>query len=74
MIIPQNLQKGQKLQIELRKVNDRLPSDVLEKLSAYPYGIWMGEYKMVDGNAFGLILELFDGSKMWFFEEELSEE
>ena len=30
-------------------------------------------YKMVDGNQFGLVIELEDGSSQWFFEEELSE-
>ena len=28
---------------------------------------------MVDGNAFGLVLELEDGSISWFFENELYE-
>ncbi len=73
MIKAENLLKGQRLLIDLNRVKDRLPKDLLMKISKDPSGIWWGGYKMVDGNCFGLIIELADGSKPWFFEEELSE-
>ena len=73
MIKSDTLVKGQSLRIELQKVKDRLPSEVFAKLSNYPQGVWMGGFKMVDGNSFGLVLELSDGSTMWFFEDELAE-
>ena len=37
-----------------------------------PFGKLVG-YKMVDGNSFGLVLELSNGSTSWFFENELCE-
>ena len=73
MINSETLIKGQKLRIELDKVFDRLPKKILAELESEPYGVWTGGYKMVDGNSFGLVLELKDGRKMWFFESELFE-
>ncbi len=67
-----SLVKGQKLKVELEVVKDRLPREVLIQLQKEPYGQLIG-YKMVDGNNFGLVLELKNGCTSWFFEEELSE-
>ncbi len=72
MIESNSLKKGQKLKIELDQLEDRLSRNLVEKLSDDPFGVWMGGYKMVDGNSFGLVLELADGTTMWFFEKELS--
>tara|TARA_Y100001968_G_C19439300_1_gene761635 strand:+ start:3326 stop:3559 length:234 start_codon:yes stop_codon:yes gene_type:complete len=67
------LVKGQKLRINLDKVLDRLPNELIESLKDDPVGILVG-FKMVDGNAFGLVLELSNGKRAWFFDNELSEE
>tara|TARA_Y100001968_G_C19414594_1_gene748293 strand:+ start:220 stop:513 length:294 start_codon:yes stop_codon:yes gene_type:complete len=72
MIDSNKLVKGQKLAIELDKVRDRLPNHLLKIISDKPLGTWMGGYKMVDGNQFGIVLELSEGTSMWFFESELS--
>ena len=72
MIKSEDLVKGQKLHIDLDSVQDRLPKELMNKLWKEPTGTWMGAYKMVDGNEFGLILELSDGTTSWFFEKELS--
>ena len=66
------LSKGQKLRVDLVRVRDRLPTNLIEKLSEDPFGYLIG-FKMVDGNAFGLVLDLGGGVTSWFFEEELSE-
>ena len=73
MIRAESLVKGQKLRVELETVSDRLPSDLIRKLTQDPVGTWNGGFKMVDGNAFGLVLELKDQTSSWFFESELSE-
>ena len=65
------LQKGQILKVDLNKVKDRLPEKLNKYLMSYPYGKLVG-YKMVDGNQFGLVLELKEGLNQWFFEKELS--
>ena len=72
MIKSEELVKGQRVRIDLNKLQDRLPEDLINKLRNEPTGVWMGGYKMVDGNEFGLILEFTDGSSSWFFENELS--
>ena len=73
MVNSENLFKGQKLRIDLDKLQDRFSPELLEKLNLEPIGLWNGGFKMVDGNSFGLVLELSDGTSMWFFENELSE-
>ncbi len=72
MIEAQKLVKGQKLRVELDQVKDRLSENLISQLSKDSCGILVG-YKMVDGNAFGLVLEFSDSSRSWFFEHELSE-
>ncbi|KGG12685.1 MULTISPECIES: DUF2862 domain-containing protein [Prochlorococcus] len=66
------LKNGQILRVEVCKVQDRLPSKLLKELSKNSLGKLIG-YKMVDGNQFGLVLELVAGTNQWFFEDELSE-
>ena len=66
------LRKGQKLQIEIEEVKDRLPRNVLEIIKKEPNVELVG-YKMVDGNQFGLVVKLTNGQINWFFENELSE-
>ena len=66
------LKNGQKLKIDISRVMDRLPKKLIERIEEYPYGELVG-WKMVDGNSFGLVLLFSDGTKSWFFEEELSE-
>ena len=72
MIDSQNLTKGQRLKVDLEQVKDRLPKNIFKQLTIDPTGKLVG-YKMVDGNNFGLVLELTNGNKSWFFEHELSE-
>ena len=66
------LERGQTLKVILNKVGDRLPQKVFDKLSEEPHGKLIG-FKMVDGNQFGLVIELRIGITLWFFEDELSE-
>ena len=66
------LQKGQKLRIEIKEVEDRLPQNILEIIRKEPIVELVG-YKMVDGNQFGLVVKLTNGEINWFFEKELSE-
>ena len=67
------LLKWQILKVDLIRVRDKLSNELIEQLTEDPYGRLAG-YKMVDGNQFGLVLQLENGSTAWFFEDELSEE
>ena len=73
MINSENLVKGQRLRILLDQVGDRLPKNIYSQINEDPYGVWNGGFKMVDGNSFGLVIELSGGNAIWFFECELSE-
>ena len=67
------LVNGQRLKIDIDQVKDRLPIRLIKQINDDPYGILVG-YKMVDGNQFGLALQLANDQRAWFFEHELSEE
>tara|TARA_Y100001968_G_C19095010_1_gene589671 strand:+ start:397 stop:624 length:228 start_codon:yes stop_codon:yes gene_type:complete len=66
------LKKGQSLKIEIVEVKDRLPKNIIEIIKKEPIVELVG-YKMVDGNQFGLVVKLSNGTINWFFENELSE-
>ena len=66
-----SLKKGQTLKIEIKAVQDRLPPSIIEIIRKDPIVELVG-YKMVDGNQFGLVVKLNNGSVNWFFERELS--
>ena len=62
---------GSKIKINIERVRDRIPSDLINQLSEDPRGTVM-DYKMTDGRGIGLVLKLKDGSQNWFFEDEVS--
>ena len=62
---------GSKIKINIERVRDRIPSYLINQLSEDPRGTVM-DYKMTDGMGIGLVLKLKDGSKNWFFEDEVS--
>ena len=63
---------GSKIKINLEKVRDRIPSNLVQQLSKDPNGTVI-DYKMTDGiGGIGLVLKFTDGSKSWFFEDEVS--
>ncbi len=61
---------GSKLKIDLDRVRDRIPSKLSELLKENPRGTVVN-FKMTDGQGIGVVLELSDGSKSWFFDEEV---
>ncbi len=61
---------GSNVNINIELINENLSDDLRKQLSYYPYGKVVG-YKITDGVGLGLILELEDGAKYWFFEEEI---
>ena len=61
---------GSKIKINIERVRDRIPSDLINQLTEDPKGTVM-DYKMTDGRGIGLVLKLKDGSQNWFFEDEV---
>ena len=61
---------GSRTKVNLERVRDRIPPNLIQKLIKDPSGKVL-DYKMTDGTGIGVVLELNDGSKRWFFEDEL---
>tara|TARA_B100000700_G_C15001107_1_gene836309 strand:+ start:289 stop:543 length:255 start_codon:yes stop_codon:yes gene_type:complete len=61
---------GSRVQVLLEQVKDRIPAELIKKLSTNPMGKVIG-YKMTDGYDIGLVVELNDGSQSWFFSNEI---
>ena len=63
---------GSKIKINLERVRDRIPSNLINQISENPSGTVI-DYKMTDGiGGIGVVIKLNDGSKHWFFEDEIS--
>ena len=60
---------GSKIKINIERVRDRIPSYLINQLSEDPRGTVI-DYKMTDG--IGVVIKMNDGSKHWFFEDEVS--
>ena len=63
---------GSKIKINIERVRDRIPSYLINQISQDPRGTVI-DYKMTDGmGGIGVVLKMNDGSKHWFFEDEVS--
>ncbi len=62
---------GSSIKINLDRVRDRIPPNLAEQLSKNPRGTVI-DYKMTDGTGIGVVIKLSDGSKKWFFEDEIA--
>ncbi len=66
-----NLTKiGSRVKIDLEKVKDRISGNLIDKLSTDPRAT-VTDYKMTDGGGVGLVVTLTDGTKNWFFDNEI---
>ena len=62
--------KGSRVKIDLEKVKDRISANLIDKLSTDPRAT-VSDYKMTDGGGVGLVVKFADGTKNWFFENEV---
>ena len=65
---PGNLE--QNVNIDMSQLSDQLPDKLIKTLRKDGRGKFL-DYKMTDGGGIGIVVELNDGSKNWFFEDEL---
>ncbi len=61
---------GSRIKINLEQVRDRIPPNLIKKLEEDPRGTVL-DYKMTDGTGIGVVIKLSDGTKKWFFEDEI---
>ena len=68
---PVNLTRvGSTVKIDLNEVRDRIPKELISKISSNPRGTVI-DYKMTDGGGVGVVIKLGDGTRNWFFENEI---
>ncbi len=61
---------GAKVIVNTDLIKDRIPDELAKILSEEPVGI-LHDYKLTDGQGIGVVVTLRDGSKKWFFEDEI---
>ncbi len=61
---------GSKVRVDLDRVRDRIPNSLKELLREEPRCKLL-DFKMTDGKGVGVIVELSNGSKSWFFDDEI---
>ncbi len=73
MAKPSSLSRiGSKIKIDIERVRDRIPSYLIDQLTNDPRGTVI-DYKMTDGiGGIGVVIKMNNGSKHWFFEDEIS--
>jgi hypothetical protein len=66
---PASINIGAKVRIT--RVRDRIPADMVEALKADASATVTG-FRTVDGKGIGVVVELANGNKAWFFEDEIT--
>ncbi len=68
---PVNLTRvGSTVKIDLDRVRDRISKSLIAKIASEPRATVL-DYKMTDGGGVGFVLKFGDGTKSWFFENEI---
>jgi hypothetical protein len=57
--------------VRVTRVRDRIPAGLVASLKADPTGTVTG-FRMTDGTGVGVVVELADGTKSWFFDDEIT--
>ena len=65
------LEIGSLVKIDLASIKDRLPEELKQKIIKDSNAKVL-DYKITDGTQIGFLLELQDGSKNWFFNNEIT--
>jgi len=66
---PASINIGAKVRIT--RVRDRIPADMVEALKADASATVTG-FRTVDGKGIGVVVELANGNKAWFFEDQIT--
>jgi len=57
--------------VRVTRVRDRIPADLVAALKADATGT-VRDFKVTDGKGIGVVVELANGSKTWFFDDEIT--
>ncbi|VXD14150.1 conserved hypothetical protein [Planktothrix serta PCC 8927] len=56
--------------VKIRGIKQQVPDNIVNQLKQNPYGT-VKDFKVVDGNGVGFIVQLDNKASTWFFEDEL---
>ena len=70
MSILDSTEIGNLVQVNLELSRDRLNKDVIDAINVSSVGK-ISEYRITDGKGIGVVLQLSNGKKQWFFEDEI---
>jgi len=61
---------GNSVQINLEQSKDRLTNEIIDAINVSSVGKIL-DFRITDGKGIGVILQLSNGKKQWFFEDEI---
>ena len=70
MSILDKAQIGSSVQVNLELSKDRLNKEIIDAIKISSEGK-ISDFRITDGKGIGVILELSNGKKQWFFEDEI---
>ena len=70
MTILDKAKVGNSVQINLEQSKDRLTKEIIDAINVSSVGKIL-DFRITDGKGIGVILQLSNGKKQWFFEDEI---
>ena len=70
MTILDKAKVGNSVQINIEQSKDRLTKEIIEAINVSSVGKIL-DFRITDGKGIGVILQLSNGKKQWFFEDEI---
>ena len=70
MSILDNTKIGNSVQVNLELSKDRLSKEIIDIINFSSVGK-ISDFRITDGKGIGVVLELSNGQKQWFFEDEI---
>ena len=61
---------GNSVQVNIEKSKDRLTKEIIDAINVSSVGKIL-DFRITDGKGIGVILQLSNGKKQWFFEDEI---
>ena len=61
---------GNSVQVNIEKSKDRLTKEIIDAINVSSVGKIL-DFRITDGKGIGVILQLSNGKKQWFFENEI---
>ena len=61
---------GNSVQVNIEQSKDRLTKEIIDSINVSPVGKIL-DFRITDGKGIGVILQLSNGEKQWFFEDEI---